>query len=123
VRIIQRCPEFLPTMWEPWLREPQKTLLLTHENGLKYSDNLTKVYKNQQRHDPSDINRAREIASGIDPVPVGILYQNAEVPCYEDVRRSDKLRDAELIRTGLEAEFDKFTIWPDSEETEKRARA
>src|SRR3974390_563218 len=46
VRILQRCTEFLPKMWEPWLQDPQKTLLLTHENGLKYSPNLLKVYKN-----------------------------------------------------------------------------
>ena len=30
VRIIQRCPEFLPKMFEPWLHDPGRTLLLTH---------------------------------------------------------------------------------------------
>ena len=49
---------------------------------------------------------------GNDPIPVGILYRNPAVPCYEDLRRSDKLRTADFIRAGLEAEFDKFTIWP-----------
>ena len=41
----------------------------THEDGLTLSPNLSKVYKNQERHDPSNINRAREIASlrGSDP--------------------------------------------------------
>ena len=116
VRIIQRCPEFLPKMWEPWLHDPQKTLLLTHENGLQVSANLAKVYKNQQRHDPSDLNRAREIASVIDPLPVGILYRNADVPCYEELRQNPELRTADFIRTGLEAEFDKFTVWPDTDE-------
>jgi 2-oxoglutarate ferredoxin oxidoreductase subunit beta len=122
VRIIQRCPEFLPKMWEPWLHDPDKTQLLTHEDGLKYSSGLTKVYKNCQRHDPSDIHRAREIASVIDPVPVGILYRNPDVPCYEELRESHELRTADLIRTGLEAELDKFTVWPDSDE-EARAEA
>jgi len=116
VRIIQRCPEFLPEMWEPWLHDPQKTLLLTHENGLQVSANLAKVYKNQQRHDPSDLNRAREIASVIDPLPVGILYRNADVPHYEELRQNPELRTTDLIRTGLEAEFDKFTVWPDADE-------
>src|SRR5665811_2225315 len=37
VRIIQRCPEFLPKMFEPWLHDPGKTLLLTHQNGLQLS--------------------------------------------------------------------------------------
>jgi 2-oxoglutarate ferredoxin oxidoreductase subunit beta len=43
---------------------------------------------------------------------VGILYHNPDVPCYEDVRHAGSLRSAELIRNGLEAEFDKVTIWP-----------
>jgi 2-oxoglutarate ferredoxin oxidoreductase subunit beta len=43
---------------------------------------------------------------------VGIIYHNPDVPCYEEVRHAGKLRSPELIRNGLEAEFDKFTIWP-----------
>ena len=31
---------------------------------------------------------AREIASSEEPIPVGILYQDPAVPCYEDLRRS-----------------------------------
>jgi hypothetical protein len=34
------------------------------------------------------------------------------VPCYEDLRRSGMLRTTDTIRTSLEAEFDKFTVWP-----------
>ena len=45
-------------------------------------------------------------------IPVGILYRNPDVPCYEDLRRSDKLRTPELTRTGLNAELDKYTVWP-----------
>ena len=86
VRILQRCPEWLPNMFEPWMHDPLKTMLLTHENGLKLSPNLSKVYKNQEEHDPSNIHRAREIASCHDPIPVGILYHNPEVPCYEELR-------------------------------------
>ena len=51
---------------------------------------LAKVYKNQQEHDPLDIDRAREIASGSDPIPVGILYHNPDVPCYEDLRHAGR---------------------------------
>ena len=75
-----------------------------------------KVYKNQLQHDPSDLNRAREIASATDQIPVGILYWNPEIPCYEDLRRSTKLRTTELTRSGLNAELDKFTVWPQQEE-------
>lgn len=115
VRIIQRCPEFLPKLFEPWLHDPQKTLLLTHQTGLRVSENLSKVYRNQRVHDPSDLKAARDIASVIDPIPVGILYRDADVPCYEEARDTGELRTSDMVRKGLEAEFDKFTVWPDAE--------
>ena len=112
VRILQRCPEWLPDVFEPWMQDPLKTMLLTHENGLTLSPGLSKVYKNQERHDPLNINRAREIASSQDPIPVGILYHNPEVPCYEELRNAGQQRSARYIKSGLDAELDKFTIWP-----------
>ncbi len=118
VRIVQRCPEWLPKMLDPWLHDPQKILLLNHAHGIQVSTGLAKVYKNQEQHDPSNLDRAREIASYIDPIPVGILYRNPGVPCYEDLRRSPQLRTTEFIKTGLNAEFDKFTVWP--QETQRQ---
>jgi len=112
VRIIQRCPEWLPTMFEPWMHDPNRILLVNHERGLPLSPTLAKVYKNQQTHDPSDINRAREITSSTDPIPVGILYHNPHVPCYEETRHAGQLRTTELIQQGLNSELDKFTVWP-----------
>ena len=123
VRIVQRCPEWLPKLFEPFLHDPQKIRLLHHENGLEISPSLAKVYKNQERHDPSNLNRAREIASDNDPIPVGILYRNPEVPCYEDLRASTVLRTPDLVRTGLQKEFDKYTIWPQGMEPEAQATA
>jgi len=96
VRIIQRCPEWLPDQWEPFIKDPKRILRL-----------------DKSGHDASNIDRAREVASQDDPIPVGILYRNPEVPCYEDLRRSPKLRTPQLVRAGLEAELDKFTVWPE----------
>jgi 2-oxoglutarate ferredoxin oxidoreductase subunit beta len=94
VRIIQRCPEWLPDQWEPFIKDPKRVLRL-----------------DKSGHDAANIDRAREVASKMDPIPVGILYRNEAVPCYEDLRRSTKMRTPELVRSGLEAEFDKFTVW------------
>jgi 2-oxoglutarate ferredoxin oxidoreductase subunit beta len=116
VRIIQRCPEWLPDALQPWVRDPHKTMILTHEDGITLSPALAKVYKNTAAHDPSDIHRAREIASGIDPIPVGILYHDPEVPRYEELRHAGQLRTPEYIRSGFEAELDKFTVWPQGAE-------
>ena len=116
VRIVQRCPEWLPKSLDPWLHDPQRLLMLNHENGLKMSSSLSGLYKNQITHDPSDLNRARDIASSIDPIPVGILYRNPEVPCYEDLRHTGLVRTAAVAKAGLNAEFDKFTVWPEAEQ-------
>jgi len=112
VRIVQRCPEWLPKIWDPWLHDPQRIQLLTHSKGLQPSAGVAKVYRNQMEHDPSNIHRARELASNIDEIPVGILYHDPQVPCYEDLRGSTVLRTNENIKAGLESEFDKFTVWP-----------
>jgi len=114
IRIIQRCPEFLPKMFEPWLADPQKTLILTHKDGLTLSPDLERTYKNRIEHDPANIDRAREIASNEDPIPVGILYRNPEVPCYESTRHAGAMRTAAQVRAGLDAELDRVTVWPRS---------
>jgi 2-oxoglutarate/2-oxoacid ferredoxin oxidoreductase subunit beta len=121
VRIIQRCPEFMPKAFDPWLHDPQRTMLLTHANGLQLSPSLSVAYRNQREHDPVDIDRAREIASLDDPIPVGILYQNPDAPCYEDLRHAGQLRSPEYIRAGLNRELDKYTVWPDDEAQTQRA--
>ncbi|MDP2955425.1 MAG: thiamine pyrophosphate-dependent enzyme [Longimicrobiales bacterium] len=112
VRIIQRCPEWMPKVFDPWMHNPERVQLLKHPNGLHLSAGSSKVYTNQLEHDPLNIDRAREIASTADVIPVGILYRNPEVPCYEDLRRPDLLRTPELTRAGLDAELDKYTVWP-----------
>ncbi len=99
LRVLQRCPEWRPDYFEPWIKDPKRILRLKDVG-----------------HDSSNLDRAREVASSLDPIPVGILYQNPDVPCYEDLRRTTKLRTAEFVRKGLEAELDKFTFWPQARE-------
>jgi len=113
VRIIQRCPEFMPKVFDPWLNDPSRTLVLTHDEGIRPSPSIAKLYRNQAEHDPADIDRAREIASDVETIPVGILYRNPAVPCYEDIRLAGTRRGPGMVQAGLEAEFDKFTIWPE----------
>ncbi len=112
VRVIQRCPEFLPDLLEPWMQDPERTLVLVHDDGIRISPNLARVYKNQERHDPTDIHRAREIASRVDPIPVGVLYRDQSLPCYEDAFMPERPYSPAMIKAGLDAEFDKFTIYP-----------
>jgi 2-oxoglutarate ferredoxin oxidoreductase subunit beta len=121
VRVLQRCPQYLPDLFDPWMRDPDKVLLLSHEDGIRPSPAVSRTYRQQEHHDPGDLNRAREIASTPDRIAVGILYRNDSVPRYEDLRRPERLHTSETIRSAVEAEFDRFTVCP-SERTEGRRR-
>ena len=110
VRIMQRCPHFLPTLFDPLLQDPNKLLLLTDERGLQPSDDLRKVYKNERAHDPSDLDAARRLASEIDPVPVGVLYRNEDVPVYDEIRRNTRVITHDVRRDALDREFDRFAV-------------
>jgi 2-oxoglutarate ferredoxin oxidoreductase subunit beta len=110
IGILQRCPNYLPTLFDPWLQDPSRTLLLTHKNGLQVSSSLSSVYPNQEEHDPSDLNRARELASRKDVTPVGILYRNDDVPCYEDVRAAQRIYTPDMIKAALDRQFDNFAV-------------
>lgn len=119
VRIIQRCPEWLPEALDPWVHDPSRVQVLHHKDGMQLSPGSAKLYKNQLEHDPMNIDRAREIASERDVIPVGILYRNPSVPCYETLRRTGKLVTPEFVRAGLNAELDKYTVWPDSAQEQR----
>ena len=112
VTILQRCPNYLPTIFDPWIQDPERTLLLNHDDGLQISEDLAKVYPHQEQHDPMDINRARELVSLPDVTPVGILYNNPHVPVYEDVREPKRLFTPDRVKDEFEKELDKFTVWP-----------
>ena len=115
VRIVQRCPEWLPDLYDPWMQDPNRIQVLHHADGLQPSAGIAKIYKNQVEHDPINLNRAREIASTQGDIPVGILYRNPAVPCYEETRGVDRIVTPEWTRSGLNAELDKYTVWPQGE--------
>ena len=61
------------------------------------------------------MTRAREISSLTDEMPVGVLYRNDAVPCYDELREGERPNTPGLVRTVLDEEFDKFTIWPEEQ--------
>lgn len=112
VRVLQRCPEYLDHLYDPWVQDPARMLLLSHKDGVDVSPSLSRIYPNKEEHDPADRNRAREISSVSDPIPVGVLYRNAEMPCYEDTWQSERTNTPASVLSHLEKELDKFTINP-----------
>jgi 2-oxoglutarate ferredoxin oxidoreductase subunit beta len=108
LRILQRCPNYLPHLFDEAMRDPARTLVLEHEDGLTLDEQQERTYRNRLRHDPSDLERARALASERECMPIGVLYRNDDVPCYEDLRRSEVLHDSETIAALLERELDTF---------------
>ena len=51
VRIVQRCPHFLPKAYDHLIADPKKLHVLTSPNGLQLSEPLKKIYTNTAEHD------------------------------------------------------------------------
>ena len=63
------------------------------------------------------MERYRLLDAGMDPVEV---CRELSISA-DDLRRAGMLRTTDSIRTSLEAEFDKFTIWPDEADQQRVA--
>ncbi len=116
IRILQRCPNFMDHHFDAWMQDPARTRILTHGDGLRLRPEMSRVYKNQETHDPRDMARALALAAMPDEVPVGILYSNPDVPCYDELRAGERPSTPALVETVLNEEFDKVGIWPAEEE-------
>jgi 2-oxoglutarate ferredoxin oxidoreductase subunit beta len=112
VRILQRCPNFMEHRFDDWVRDPSKMRILTHANGLRLKPEVSRVYKNQETHDPLDMPRALALAALREEIPVGILYRDPTVPCYDELRAGERPSTPGLVELVLNEEFDKVGIWP-----------
>lgn len=114
IRILQRCPHFMPTLWDELLANPDNLAFLDSENGVQLNEATAKVYKTRIAHDNSDLNAARQIASMEDKVPMGILYRNDSIPTYDDLQRPRRLHSPEVAEAVLNKSFDRFGIFPNN---------
>jgi len=114
VSILQRCPHYLPGHFDEYIKNPDRILLLTHPDTIHPDAAYARRLSNREAHDPSNLARAQELAAMSDKLlPVGILYRDVEVPCYEDLHRREKHLPVEAKIAALEREFDRFTVKPE----------
>lgn len=113
VSILQRCPHYLPGHFDDYIKHPERTVLLTHPNGLQPDEAITRRFKNREQHDPQDLGAAQSLAAMTDRLALGVLYRNESVPCYEDTRRHEHHLSFEDKIAALEREFDRFTVEPE----------
>ncbi len=101
VRIVQRCPEWLPKLFEPWLQDPAEDPAAAPREraagSARASPRSTRTRNARSvEHQPRARDRRRHRSdSGRHPVP-----QSARCPCYEELRGIDGAAHA---RAGADA--------------------
>ncbi|MBI2889413.1 MAG: 2-oxoglutarate oxidoreductase [Nitrospirae bacterium] len=83
VRVLQRCPHYTPEVFEPVQKDRSLVLYLSHKKGIQVDGAVSKLFKNQAEHDPSNLAAARAVAERADAYPIGLLYQKPETPRYD----------------------------------------
>lgn len=109
VRILQRCPVFMPGAFGDGGRN-FPVVFLEHEEGVPISASLLKRGPSQP-HNHFDIHQAQRVATTVDPAPMGLLYRNPDLPAYEDVRWERRERpDHETFLQRLDQAFDRYAV-------------
>jgi len=110
VRVIQRCPHYVPKLWEDAQRDPSRVLLMTHDDGIPLDEAVAKMYKNRQPHDPADLDEGRTIAAREDVLPIGLFYRNENAERYDLFAARGLDISAEDRRRAVQAELDRFQV-------------
>jgi 2-oxoglutarate/2-oxoacid ferredoxin oxidoreductase subunit beta len=108
VRILQRCPVYVPMLFQEMMRVPDSIELLVHDDGVAVPD-LEKHYRNRIAHDPRDIDAARRLAEPGERTRLGVFFRDESRPVYEEIRRIPR-RSAEERMRLLDEELDAYAI-------------
>ena len=108
VRVLQRCPQYTPSLFTEAVRKPDSLEFLVHEDGV-YVPELESIYKNQTRHDPADLDEARRIAGLNGRTRLGVFYRNESLPRYNELRRVPSLEPERKIEL-LNQELDRYAV-------------
>jgi 2-oxoglutarate ferredoxin oxidoreductase subunit beta len=108
VRILQRCPAYLPKLFEEAVTNPDRIEMLIHPDGVEVPE-LADVYKDRVFHDPTDIDAARRYAEDQSKVRLGIYFRDESRPRYEETRHLPTLTADEKLAV-LEQEFDRYAV-------------
>jgi 2-oxoglutarate/2-oxoacid ferredoxin oxidoreductase subunit beta len=107
VRILQRCPHYTDEIFDLVRSKPETMVLMRHADGIPLDDAVARLFPTQVEHDPANIHRGRELASGGEGVPVGLFYRNENVDRYDLMTteglatpRAEKLRSVRKVLDG-----------------------
>lgn len=108
VRILQRCPVYMPDTFTDAVGDRSLIEMLVHEDGIDVPQ-LASIYKAQRTHDPSDLHAARRLAEDERPIRLGLLYRDASKPRYEETRFQQRHTAEEKIAL-LDKELDRYAV-------------
>ena len=110
VRVLQRCPHYLPGAFDGVQENPTGVLLLTHSDGIPVEKPLLKMFTNNVEHDPSDLKGARDYAGREDVIPIGLFYRDRDAERYDEATVEGLgMSDAEKVE-HVRKELDRFLI-------------
>lgn len=110
VRIVQRCPAFMKDLYGDLSADPNRLILLQHEQGIQLKPKAVQSFTQIIEHDPSDLNKAREYADITDGIPVGLFYQNIDRPRYDEYGAHNLGMSVAEKKQNLEDLLDHYTI-------------
>jgi len=112
VRVLQRCPVFMPDAFEAGGANFPALFLDGGEDGIPVEKGFLKKAPTV-KHDFTDVNAAQKIAQTPDMEPMGLIYKNTETPTYQEIRQSRiaQLSRSELVNK-LNAELTKYSVQP-----------
>ncbi len=110
VHILQRCPTYTADIFDELQRDPDRILLLTHENGVPVDEAVAKMYRQQRQHDPTDLDSARRLADPAERLPIGLFYHHPEAPRYDPMTAEGLGMSVAEKLAALESELDRFAI-------------
>ena len=111
VRILQRCPVWMPDGFGKLVSDPDGVTLLDHPAGIPLDDQVRSSFKQVIQHDPSNIDRAREfveLPNG--SLPIGLFYQNEAAMRYDEFGASNLNMPVQQRLEGLNALLDRYAI-------------
>jgi 2-oxoglutarate ferredoxin oxidoreductase subunit beta len=108
VRILQRCPQYTPTLYQLAVRQPEQVEVLVHDDGVTVPG-MEKLFRQQVAHDPGDLDAARRLAEADDRIRIGVFFRDATRPRYDDIRRLPRHTAAERAAL-LERELDRHAV-------------
>ncbi len=108
VRVLQRCPMYTEDIYLDAVKNPEMIDMLEHPDGIEVPE-LEKIYENRIRHDPRNLNAAREIAEDTSRIRLGVLFRDESRPRYEETRHLPMFTPEEKIAI-LNEELEKYAV-------------